>query len=151
MGIIVSCFKGCGHTYFTEDKNDTVKVLEKLGELGNSDIDEIMNAIEKYDFIFVDSSEKTRELLEERNIDFDVFYPSIERRGEFIENQVKNHTPMKEIRELDKNFNDWVKSIDEDEAESCHKHKMNERGHFLSNDPLIIEYINSLHNKTENK
>lgn len=151
MGIIISGFKGCGRTYFANTNNDKVKVFEKRGKLKNENIDEIMNVVNDYDIVFIDSDAKTRELLEDRNIDFDVFYPSKERRGEFIENQVKKHTIAKEIQELDRYFYEWVDNIDDDESENCHKHKMAEYGHFIGNDQVIIQYINSIkNNKSEN-
>ena len=144
MGIIVSVFKGCGRTYFTNVNNGKVKVFEKRGSLGNDEIDEIMNVVNNYDIIFIDSDTKTRETLEERNIDFDVFYPSKERRGEFIENQVRKHANAKDIQELDRHFNDWIDEIENDESDNCYKHKMNENGHFIGNDMMIMQYVNSL-------
>ena len=45
-----------------------------------------------------------------------MFYPSAERRGEFIENQVRKRSNPKDIRELDKNFEEWVNDIDNDES-----------------------------------
>jgi hypothetical protein len=151
MGIIISGFKGCGRTYFTEVNNDKVKIFEKRGSLKNDDIDEIMNIVNDHDIIFIDSDSKTRELLENRNIDYDVFYPSKERRGEFIENQVKKHSPMNEIRELDSNFDKWIEEIDDDDSENCHKHKMNEKGLFIGNTQVIMEFMAFLkNNKKEN-
>lgn len=144
MAIIVSSFKGSGCDYFTADNKDKVKVLDKRGQIGDNEIDEIMNVIGEYDIIFVDSNSNTRRLLEERNIDFDVFYPSKGRRREYIENQVKKHAPSKEIQELDRYFDERVDEIDSDESENCHKHKMEEYGHFLGNDAIIMQYIKSL-------
>jgi len=109
-----------------------------------------MDVLDKYDIVFIDSDEKTRDLLEERNIDYDLFYPSKERRGEFIENQVRKHANSKNIMELDRNFNKWIDNIEDDESENCHKHKMNERGHFIGNDTMIMQYVSMLV-KQENK
>lgn len=150
MGIIVSGFKGCGRTYFTNVNKDKVKIFEKRGELKNEDIDEIMNIVNDYDIVFIDSDSKTRELLEDRNIDFDVFYPSKERRGEFIENQVRKHTIAKEIQTLDRYFNEWVDDIDSDDSDNCHKHKLVENGHFIGNDQVIMQYVAAIkENKKE--
>ena len=147
MSIIVSAFKGCGRTFFMEANNDKVKIFEKRGSLENDELDEIMNTLNDYDIVFIDSDEKTRTLLEDRNIDFDVFYPSKERRGEFIENEVRKKTPMKDIRELDINFDKWIDQIDNDTSENCHKHQLKNYNQFIGNNQLIIDYINFLNNR----
>lgn len=144
MGIIVSCFKGCGATYFTNLYGTRVKVLDKRGELKNDDVDEILNVVGNYDIVFISSDEKTRDLFNDRGIDYDVFYPSSERRGEFIENMVRKRVSPKEIQTLDKDFYKMVEELDNDAQENCYKHKLSEQGHFIGNDTVIMQYVDSL-------
>jgi hypothetical protein len=144
MGIIISGFKGCGRTFFTNLNKDKVRIFEKRGELTNDTIEEINNTINDYDVVFVDSDAKSRELLEEHNLDYDIFYPSKERRLEFLENEVKKRTNSKDIQELDRFFNKWIDEIDGDDSENCHKHKLVENGHFIGNDEMIIRYLDAI-------
>ena len=151
MGIIVSTFRGCGRSFFTELYRNKVKVFDKHRTLGNDELDEIMNVLDDYDIVFVDSSSKTREMLEDRNIDYDVFYPSKDRRGEFIENEVRKRSNPKEIQELDRYFDEWVDDIDDDDSENCHKHKLDAFGHFIGNNAVLMQYVTYVMNNKEEK
>ena len=102
--------------------------------------------IGKYDIIFIPSGKEFLDAFNKRNIDYDIFYPSKERRGEFIENMVRKHTSSKGIMELDRGFNQMVDRIDAIDAPNCYKHKMTEPGHFIGNDNAIMGYLNSLKN-----
>ena len=162
MGIIISSFPGCGKSYLMNTHGDKAKMLdaftpELVGDSGDGGydynvwVDKIMNVVDEYDIVFVPVAEKMLETLNKREIDYDIFYPSKERRGEFLENQVKKHSPMNEIRELDNNFDKWIEEIDDDDSENCHKHKMNEKGLFIGNTQVIMEFMAFLkNNKKEN-
>lgn len=151
MGIIVSSFRGCGRSFFTELYKNKVKVFDKRRRLENDDLDEIMNVLDDYDVVFIDSSQRTRELLEDRNIDYDIYYPSKERRGEFIENEVRKRSNPKEIQELDRYFDEWVDDIDNDDSDNCHKHKLDRFGQFIGNDVVLMQYVTYVTNNKEEK
>ncbi len=157
MGIIISCFTGCGREFLKNTHGDKVKIFDAVAEMPLTDVDgkingdllesyfnKVMSVVDENDIVFVDASTAVRDKLNENNVDYDVFYPSFERRGEFIENQVRKRTNPKIIRSLDKDFEKWVKEIDDDESPNCYKHKLNNQGEFIGNAPIIMQYINSL-------
>ena len=148
MGIIISSFKGCGREYLENTHGNKIKIFDAVKEVSSDNADgyvnSVLSVVNDYDIVFIDASEKIRDAFNERNIDYDVFYPSAERRGEFIENQVRKRSNPKDIRELDKNFEEWVNDIDNDESPNCYKHKLSNRGEFIGNTPVIMQYINSL-------
>jgi len=157
MGIIISCFTGCGREFIKNTHGDKVKIFDAVAEMPLTDVDgkvngdllesyfnKVMSVVDENDIVFVDASTAVRDKLNENNVDYDVFYPSFERRGEFIENQVRKRTNPKIIRSLDKDFEKWVKEIDDDESPNCYKHKLNNQGEFIGNAPIIMQYINSL-------
>ena len=85
-----------------------------------------------------------RDGFNDNGVDYDIFYPSADRRKEFIENQVRKRTKPNIIRTLDKNFEKWVDEIDDDESPNCYKHKLNNQGEFIGSEPAIMQYINSV-------
>lgn len=157
MGIIVSSFIGCGREFFKNTFGNKVKIFDAVAEIPLTDIDgktnadliegyvnKVMSVVDENDIVFVDSSSAIRNALNDRGIDYDLFYPSENRRGEFIENQVKKRAAPKDIQSLDRNFVKWIEEIDNDESENCYKHKLNNRDEFIGNSQIIINYINSL-------
>jgi L-lysine 2,3-aminomutase len=40
-----------------------------------------------------------------------------------------------------------VDEIDDEEAENCYKHKMQNAGEFIGNQGVIMQYVNSLQNQ----
>lgn len=156
MGIILSAFKGCGKTYLKNVYGDKVKIADLTEEYSEGMdydklIDKTMSVVADNDIVFVGCDTSTRNTLNERNIDYDIFYPSIERKNEFLENFVRKHESPNIIRELDRYFDEIVKSIDSEEADCCYKHKLNNFGEFIGNSPVIMQYINSLQNNNLNK
>jgi len=157
MGIIISSFNGCGREYFKNTYGKKVKIFDAVEETPLTDVDgttnqdlleecynKVMSVVDNYDIVFIPSSKGVRAIFNEYNVDYDIFYPSSERRGEFIENQVIKRTNPKVIRELDKNFEEWVEDIDNDESQNCYKHKLSNKGEFIGNSPIIMQYINSV-------
>lgn len=148
MGIIISSFIGCGREYFKNTYGKKAKIFDAVEELSQTDLDTyfntVMSEVDKYDIVFIGSNNVIRDKFNENNVDYDIFYPSSERRGEFIENQVIKRTNPKVIRELDKNFEEWVDDIDNDESQNCYKHKLSNKGEFIGNSPIIMQYINSV-------
>ena len=156
MGIILSTFKGCGKTYFQNmygNKVKTVDIGKEYGEKSNYDdfADKILSVVNDYDIVFISATPSQMNALTERNVDFDVFYPSKERRKEFIENCVRKHERPNEIRALDQNFDKMIDEIESVEPECCYKHKLENFGEFIGNAPVIMQYVESLKNNNENK
>lgn len=163
MGIIVSCFTGCGREYLKNTYGNKVKIFDAVAEMPLTDDDgkvssdlldsyfnKVMSVVDDNDIVFVDANTSVRDKFNENSVDYDIFYPSVERRGEFIENQVRKRANPKDIRELDKNFEKWVNEIDDDDSPNCYKHKLNAQGEFIGNAPVIMQYINSV-NQNEQK
>ena len=96
------------------------------------------------DILFVSSSNDVIDKLTESKIDFDLFYPSKERRMEFIENQVKVRAPFDVIRNFDMNFTKDVNRIDSIESENVYKHKMLNKGEYIYNNNKILKYIENI-------
>lgn len=144
MGIIISSFTGCGKSFLNNTYGDKVKIFDASSVNLDSIVNEVMDMIDDYDIVFIPASEDIRGLFNEQNIDYDVFYPSKERRGEFIENQVRKRAKPNVIRDLDKNFEKWVQEIDDDESPNCYKHKLSNMGEFIGNSPIIMQYIDSI-------
>jgi hypothetical protein len=153
MGIIISSFPGCGKTYLMNTHGDKAKMLDALELMGegqegeydyNKWVDSIMDAVGDYDIVFIPVSERLLDALNKRNIDYDIFYPSKERRGEFIENMVRKRTFRNDIMMLDRDFDKIVERLDGIESENCYKHKLEDAGQFIGNQPIIMSYIDSL-------
>jgi len=157
MGIIISSFIGCGREYLKNTYGDRVKIFDAVAEIPLTDIDgktngeliegytnKVLDIVDDNDIVFIGAEKSIREAFNEKNIDYDLFYPSKDRRGEFIENQVRKRTNPKIIQSLDKNFDKWVQAIDDDESENCYKHKLTNKGEYIGNTPIIMSYIESL-------
>lgn len=149
MGIIISSFIGCGKSFLNNTHGDKVKIFDASSVNLDSIVNEVMGVVDDYDIVFIPASEDIRSLFNEQNIDYDVFYPSKERRGEFIENQVRKRAKPNVIRDLDKNFEKWVQEIDDDESSNCYKHKLSNMGEFIGNSPIIMQYIDSIKNQPQ--
>lgn len=152
MGIIISSFTGCGRSYFKNVYGKQVKIYDAVEELSEKNdletyLNTVLNETTKHDIVFIDFSNDVRSIFEENNIDFDVFYPSSERRGEFIENQVRKRSNPKDIQNLDRYFDKMIEDIENDESPNCYKHKLENKGEFLGNTPLIMQYINNIKEK----
>jgi hypothetical protein len=152
MGIIISSFTGCGRSYFKNVYGKQTKIYDAVDELSEKHdletyFNTVMSEVDKNDIVFIDFSSNVRSVFEENNIDFDVFYPSSERRGEFIENQVRKRSNPKDIQNLDRYFDKMIEDIENDESPNCYKHKLENKGEFLGNAPSIMQYINNTKEK----
>ena len=95
MGIIISSFIGCGREYLKNIYGKKAKIFDVADEMGindssNQDLleecyNKVMSVVDDYDIVFIPSSKNVREIFNEHNVDYDIFYPSVERRNEFIE------------------------------------------------------------------
>lgn len=157
MGIIISSFIGCGREYLKNTYGDKIKIFDAVAEIPLTDVNgktngdliegyvnKVLDVVDDNDIVFIGASKQIRKVFNEKNIDYDLFYPSTNRRGEFIENQVRKRMSPKIIQTLDMNFDKWIEEIDNDETENCYKHKLSKQGEYIGNSSEIIRYIDSL-------
>lgn len=153
MGIIVSAFPGCGKTTMFNELNGKIKIMDSDSskfdkiDFPRNYIEHIKENIDNVDIMFISSHEDVRNALENEDIDFDLFYPSIDRKIEFLENYVKRRSNREFIMKVDANWKEWIDGIENNSLKHCHIHKLN-RGEFLMNNDLLNRYIQSL-NKDE--
>lgn len=144
MGIIISCFKGMGKTYLLNILRDKISILDASSVKGDNIIPLLQESIDNYDIIIVSADSETRSILNKNNVNFDIFYPSTERKNELIQNMVRKKTPPKQIQEFDLTFSQAIKEIDEEESPNMYKHKLLMQGEFLGNDMILRSYIDNL-------
>ena len=148
MGIIVSTFPGIGKTYFSNLYGDKIKIADFSSDNDFETLAErIIGVVDNNDVVFVGHDNSFRNALDERSLDYDIFYPSKERRGEIIENCVRKREKPNRIREIDTKFDKWVNEIDNDESDYCHKHKLSSSGEFIGNDIVLMSYVSSISKK----
>lgn len=145
MGIIISSFRGCGKQYLIDEVGSNLKIAD-IGPFFNSMdaseyVDKVVTAVNMYDIVFMSYTFDVRSELNSRKIHFDFFFPSIDRRPEFIEDLVRDGVPMPVIGDIDRSFESIIESFKESELEYEHKHEMSGKGHYLLNDELIQRYI----------
>lgn len=143
MGIVIVSTLGCGKTYLKNIVKDKVKTQDFEFSEGTS-IDDAIELIDENDITFVPYSKDNVNMLEESSIDYDLFYPSKERRIEFIANAVGKRMKGKEISVLDKSFDSTIDEIESLELEHGYLHKLNNQGEFLGNYPQLIGYLSNL-------
>lgn len=156
MGIILSAFIGIGKEEIISTYGSNIKILDldnksMIDEVppGNF-VDDISSKVGDYDIVFIPTTKLIREELERRNIDYDLYYPSKERRQELILKFVGSRMPFTDIATFDTNYNKYIDEIDSDESPNCYKHKLSEGGQFLWNDQVIIRYIQSVIENAKN-
>ena len=156
MGIIVSAFPGCGKTTMFNELNGKIKIMDSdSSKFDKTDfprnyIEHIKENIDNVDIMFISSHDTVRSALEMEGIDFDLFYPSIDRKLEFLENYVKRKSDREFIMKIDANWKEWIKEIENNSQKHCHIHKLN-RGEFLLNNDMLNRYIQMLTNNAEEK
>lgn len=153
MGIIISSFRGCGKTYLQNTYGDKIVIKESIpsGDIDNTYVQNTLDLTDKSDIVFVPSTKEVRNALNEHNVDYDLFYPSKNRRLEFVENQARKRMKMQSIQEMDNNFDKWIDEIDSDESNNCFKHKLENRNEFIGNDSTIMNYINNIQESQKKK
>nr|DAX62877.1 MAG TPA: SHIKIMATE KINASE KINASE, PHOSPHORYL TRANSFER, ADP.9A [Caudoviricetes sp.] len=145
--ILVSAFPGMGKSFAFNELKDKIKVLDSdSSKFDKSDfpsnyIEHIKNNIKDNDIIFISSHKEVRDALERENINFDLFYPSKDRRNEFLENYVIRHNNRDFIMKIDKNWNEWIDEIDKSENKNCYKHCIHGKGNFISNNEMIQSFV----------
>lgn len=137
---IISAFPGCGKTVATRMFGDQIDIIDSDSSSFPKDkfpknyIDEIENRIGTCDVLFISSHKHVRDELDKRKIRYTLYYPSENRRNEFLENYVKRRSKPELIKKIDENFNAWIREIDDMESDYCQRIKLGEIEQFIGNE-----------------
>lgn len=148
--ILISAFPGMGKTYAFNTLGKQIKIVDSDSSkfdktnFPKNYVEHIKESIPDNDIIFISSHKEVRDALEFENIDFDLFYPSKDRRNEFLENYVTRHSPRELIMKIDNNWNEWIDEIERNDNKNCHLHCLSHTGEFIGNNPMIMSYVNQV-------
>lgn len=156
-GIIIMGFPGCGKQTFYNNAYESLPPKAAMATVDPKDCNPnnfeedfirlVNEKMDNYDVVFIPFKQGVMRIMADAEIDYDLFYPDLSRRLEFLKNFVIGRRNQNDIREIDKNWILWIKTIELESSEYCHKHCLKNQGEFIGNDPMITEYINSLKNK----
>lgn len=144
MGIIISCYQGIGATYLINICKDKAKILDARGIDEDKLLQAVTDGIAANDIVIIGSSAGIRKIFNEQNVNYDLFYPSKDRRQEFIENMVRKHVSPSAIRNMDMEFDKMIDELDEENSSNVYKHKLVNHGEFLGNNLALRQYIQVL-------
>ena len=142
VGIIVVEFPFFGGDELIEKYGDKVKIADNRGVQYN--FEDIDAAVATNDIVLLRSTPIMIEGLTRDHVNFDVFFPSIKRKGEMLERLVLNHVGFKSAQLYDKNFEESINYIKSVDLEFAHKHELKEKGEFMDGDKTLTDYINSI-------
>ena len=147
--ILVSAFPGLGKTYLYQQYKDRLKILDlNTGRFEGDDfpgnyIAEVEKRLNDYDLILLSSDRNVRYALNDAGLDFDLFYPSKERKNELVEIYVTNRKSRDFIMNLDHNFYDLIDEIEDEDLEHCFKHKLDKPHRFIAQFDLLNNFLKS--------
>lgn len=147
--ILISAFPGLGKTYLYQQYKDRLKILDlNTGRFEGDDfpgnyIAEVEKRLNDYDLILLSSDRNVRYALNDAGLDFDLFYPSKDRKNELVEIYVTNRKSRDFIMNLDHNFNDFIDEIEDEELEHCFKHKIDKPHRFIAQYDLLNNFLKS--------
>lgn len=155
--ILISAFPGLGKTYLYQHYKDRLKILDLNTERFEGDdfpgnyIAEVEKRLNDYDLILLSSDRNVRYALNDAGLDFDLFFPSKERKNELIEIYVTNRKSRDFIMNLDHNFYDIIDEIEVEDLEHCFKHKLDKPHSFIAQYDLLNNFLNSTTEMNGNK
>lgn len=147
--ILISAFPGLGKTYLYQQYKDRLKILDlNAGRFEGDDfpgnyIAEVEKRLNDYDLILLSSDRNVRYALNDAGLDFDLFYPSKNRKNELVEIYVTNRKSRDFIMNLDHNFNDLIDEIEDEDLVHCFKHKLDKPHRFIAHFDLLNNFLNS--------
>lgn len=147
--ILICAFPGLGKTYLYQQYKDRLKILDlNTGRFEGDDfpgnyIAEVEKRLNDYDLILLSSDRNVRYALNDAGLDFDLFYPSKDRKNELIEIYVTNRKNRDFIMNLDHNFNGLIDEIEDEDLEHCFKHKIDKPHRFIAQYDLLKDFLNS--------
>lgn len=152
-GIIIMGFPGCGKQTFFDESHKNYPPKVTMTNVSPNDCEPqnfeedfvrlVNEKVEKYDVVFVPFDNMIMRILHQNAIDYDLFYPERKRRPEFLQNFVRQKRDAKENQRIDYKWMDWIDMAENETSEYCHKHQL-KRDEYIGNNPMIIEYVNSL-------
>lgn len=154
---IISAFPGCGKTVATNAFGGQVEIIDSDSSNFPKDkfpgnyMDEIENRIGTCDVLFVSSHESVREELDKRKIRYTLYYPSEDRRNEFLENYVKRRSKPELIQKIDKNFLTWIHDIDGMESDYCQRIRLGQAGQFIGNEQHFRDLVERIASERSEK
>lgn len=155
--ILISAFPGLGKTYLYQQYKDRLKILDlNTGRFEGDDfpgnyIAEVEKRLNDYDLILLSSDRNVRYALNDAGLDFDLFYPSKDRKNELIEIYVTNRKSRDFIMNLDHNFYNLIDEIEDEELEHCFKHKIDKPHRFIAQYDLLFNFLKSSMEMNGNK
>lgn len=155
--VLISAFPGLGKTYLYQQYRDRLKILDlNTGRFEGDDfpgnyIAEVEKRLNDYDLILLSSDRNVRYALNDAGLDFDLFYPSKERKNELVEIYVTNRKSRDFIMNLDHNFYNLIDEIEDEDLEHCFKHKLDKPHRFISQYDLLFNFLNSTAEMKGNK
>ena len=147
--ILVSAFPGLGKTYLYQQYKDKLKILDlNTGRFEGDDfpgnyVAEVEKRLNDYDLILLSSDRNVRYALNDAGLDFDLFYPSKDRKNELIEIYVTNRKSRNFIMNLDHNFYDLIDEIEDEDLVHCFKHKLDKPHRFIAQFDLLNNFLKS--------
>lgn len=147
--ILVSAFPGLGKTYLYQQYKDKLKILDlNTGRFEGDDfpgnyIAEVEKRLNDYDLILLSSDRNVRYALNDAGLDFDLFYPSKNRKNELVEIYVTNRKSRDFIMNLDHNFYNLIDEIEDEDLVHCFKHKLDKPRRFIAHFDLLNNFLNS--------
>lgn len=147
MGIIILVTKGCGIEEFKDyisKKNILFSIFSET-----QGVDDILSEVNIKDLVIAEYTQSLSSGLENKKIDYDLFYPCQSRKIEIIEEMVKKKVPYIDISKFDKSFYDDIEVISRNKSEFCHKHEMVNLGEKILNNKQLINYIEDVAARAE--
>lgn len=147
---IISAFPGCGKTHTAHQLKDKYNVIDMESSFFPREnfpfnyVESIIDNIGKYDIIFISSHEQVRKLLAERNVDYYLYYPSLDRKTEMLELYKERGNTDSFVELMNNHFETFYDSVNTDPT--FNKVCLENEGEFLmSNDSFnnILNHINN--------
>lgn len=148
--IIISAFPGCGKTTATRKLKEQLTLIDSDSStfdkmyFPSNYIEHIKSQMGKQEIIFVSSHETVRRALEAEGIEYFLFYPSLNRKEEFLDLYYNRGNNETFINVLDKNFENFIGSCEN--ANTPHKIILKKEGEFLLNNLTFMKLIENIKN-----
>jgi hypothetical protein len=131
---IISAFPGCGKSHYYRENKDLIVLDSDSSTFDKSDfprnyIEHIKSNIGKAHIIMVSSHKEVREALVDNNIKFELVYPNLSIKEEFIQRYKDRGSPEKFINLLESNWGNWIGEL---ELQTGCEKKTLETGKYLS-------------------
>ena len=156
---IICAFPGCGKTTAYESIKHRIKCIDSDSSKFHGEgmtfpddyIAHIKENIGKVEIIFASSHKEVRDALAKEKIPFILYFPTKNRRIEFVTNIVARGSKRDLVQKIDKNFDEWVDSIENDDNQYMQGVRLPEAGQFLGNEQGFVDLLNYILDTREKK